>query len=390
MDKIWTRDFVLVSMANFFVAFIFYMILMVLAVYVMHDLGASPAEAGLAVGIFLVAALTARLISGRLIEDVGRTRLMCIGVIIFLVGTVLYPLANSIEWLYLVRAIHGAGFGTACTALGTIATILVPRDRQGEGLGYFLLSLTLASAVGPLVGMTLYNTYGMSPVFYVAIVIAVISYLLARAVKTQPPIPLHERKVKAHGWQAFIEPSAVPIAIVAFFLFVAYASIVTFFSAYMIEIDHTEVGAIFFLVYSVSIIITRPFTGKWGDKHGLSSVLYPSFVIFAVALFLLSIASQAYHIIAAAICMGVGFGAFIAAGQTRAISELHEERIGVATTTYLAIAELGTGFGPFFFGVIVPIIGYSGIYTLSTGICLFAGVLYYFFYTWRKSTKKSA
>lgn len=385
MDKIWTRDFILVSGANFFIAFIYYMVLMVLAVYAMHDLGASPAEAGISVGIFLVAALTARIISGRLIEDVGRTRLMCIGAGIFLVGTVLYPFADSVEWLCLVRAIHGAGFGTACTALGTIAAILVPRNRQGEGLGYFLLSLTLASAIGPLVGMMLYNTYGMSPIFYIGIIIAVISYLLARAVKTQPPIPASERKVKAHGWQAFIEPSAVPIAVVAFFLFVAYASIVTFFSAYMIELDHTEVGAVFFLVYSVSILVTRPFTGRWSDAHGLSSVLYPSFALFAVALFLLSIASEAYHILAAAVCMGVGFGAFIAAGQTRAISNLHEERIGVATTTYLGIAELGTGFGPAFFGLIVPMIGYSGIYTLSTGICLFAGVLYYFFYTWRKS-----
>ncbi len=377
MDKIWTKDFILISTANFITTFIFYTVMIILAVYAMDEMGATPAEAGLAVGVLVIAAMFARIFSGRYIEDIGRTRFMRIGAVIFAGGTMLYPLADTITQLIIVRTLHGVGIGCILTALGTLAAVLVPRKRQGEGLGYFLLSITLASAIGPLVSIIMQEHMSINDIFLLNSILAVIGCILTRFVTEQPPLSKQQRSVRAGGWRAFFEPSAIPIGIVSFLMFLGYAGIAAFFSPYMIEIDLTQAGAFFFLAYSVTILITRPFTGRMSDSKGLSFVLYPSFVFFAVSLAWLSIVTHGWEVLGSAVAMGLGFGAFVAAAQTRAIRGLPNDRIGVATTTFMAISELGTGFGPFLFGMILPMIGYSGVYQLSAVICLVAGGVYW-------------
>lgn len=381
MDKIWTKDFILVSTANFIVTFVYYTLMIILAVYAMDEMGASPAEAGLAVGVLILSTMIARIFSGRYIEDIGRTKFMRIGAVVFAGGTVLYPLADTITQLIIVRTLHGIGFGCILTALGTLAAVLVPRKRQGEGLGYFLLSITLASAIGPLVAILMQENMTITDIFLLDGILAVVGCILTRFVTEQPPLPKQQRSVRASGWHAFFEPSAIPIGIVSFLMFLSYAGIATFFSPYMIELDLTQAGAFFFLAYSITILITRPFTGRLSDSKGLSFVLYPSCVFFAVSLAWLSIVTHGWEVLGSAVAMGLGFGAFVAAAQARAIRGLPTDRIGVATTTFMAISELGTGFGPFFFGLILPMIGYSGVYQLSAVICLVAGGVYYLFYS---------
>ena len=381
MDKIWTKDFILVSTANFIVTFVYYTLMIILAVYAMDEMGASPAEAGLAVGVLILSTMIARIFSGRYIEDIGRTKFMRIGAVVFAGGTVLYPFADTITQLIIVRTLHGIGFGCILTALGTLAAVLVPRKRQGEGLGYFLLSITLASAIGPLVAILMQENMTITDIFLLDGILAVVGYILTRFVTEQPPLPKQQRSIRASGWHAFFEPSAIPIGIVSFLMFLGYAGIATFFSPYMIELDLTQAGAFFFLAYSITILITRPFTGRLSDSKGLSFVLYPSCVFFAVSLAWLSIVTHGWEVLGSAVAMGLGFGAFVAAAQARAIRGLPNDRIGVATTTFMAISELGTGFGPFLFGLILPMIGYSGVYQLSAVICLVAGGVYYLFYS---------
>ena len=52
--------------------------------------------------------------------------------------------------LFVLRFLHGFAFGACSTSIGTIVTALVPDDRKGEGVGYYMLSVTLGAAVGAL------------------------------------------------------------------------------------------------------------------------------------------------------------------------------------------------------------------------------------------------
>ncbi|WP_338450235.1 hypothetical protein R4Z09_29845 [Niallia oryzisoli] len=66
--KLWTKDFLIVSIANFFLYFTFYLLMVALTTFATEKFLATPSEAGLASGIFVIGTLIARLFSGKSID----------------------------------------------------------------------------------------------------------------------------------------------------------------------------------------------------------------------------------------------------------------------------------------------------------------------------------
>ena len=54
--------------------------------------------------------------------------------------------------LFALRLLHGIAYGACSTTIGTIVTALVPDSRKGEGVGYYMLSVTLGRGHRPLPG----------------------------------------------------------------------------------------------------------------------------------------------------------------------------------------------------------------------------------------------
>ena len=50
----------------------------------------------------------------------------------------LYLAGLGLWLLFALRLLHGIAFGTCSTAIGTIVTALVPDNRKGEGVGYYM------------------------------------------------------------------------------------------------------------------------------------------------------------------------------------------------------------------------------------------------------------
>lgn len=152
-SKLWTKEFIINALINFFVAVNFYLLMVVISDYVMKEFGSAPSEAGFAASIFIIGALVMRLFAGKLLVRLGYKETLALGVITGLVMTLLYFAVNNIYLLLLVRFWHGASFGITTTAAATIVADIVPRKRSGEGIAYFSLSQILATAIGPFLGM---------------------------------------------------------------------------------------------------------------------------------------------------------------------------------------------------------------------------------------------
>ncbi|GGJ82469.1 hypothetical protein GCM10007063_01240 [Lentibacillus kapialis] len=70
-DKIWTKDFVLICLANFFIFLGFQMTLPTLPLFV-DELGGSDRQIGLIVGVFTFSALLFIPCAGHALESKGR------------------------------------------------------------------------------------------------------------------------------------------------------------------------------------------------------------------------------------------------------------------------------------------------------------------------------
>src|SRR5699024_3643604 len=110
-------------------------------------------------------------------------------------------------------------------------------SRSGEGIGYFSMSVVLATAVGPLIGVLLVEAFGYTSIFIFSLAMAVISLLLGMIVKA-PAIEKTQTRKKEKGFKLsnYFEPNAVPISFAMFVAAFAYSGILSFITAYTEEI----------------------------------------------------------------------------------------------------------------------------------------------------------
>ena len=207
---------------------------------------------------------------------------------------------------------------------------------------------------------------------------ALLSLGMAALIRVPAAMDEPSQQQTSQGIRGYFEFSVLPLALLSLVIYLCYSSLLSFFSAYVAEVHMLEAGQYFFLVYSAAILLSRPQVGKLADRRGINSVMYPSFVLFALGLGLLSRMHTVYTMFAAAVCCGLGFGTFAAMGQVLAIQKVSKERIGIALSTVLSVSELGTGIGPFLLGGIVGVWGFSGMYILAAVIALICGGVYAF------------
>ena len=175
--RLWTKDFLIISLSNFLLFISFYILMVTLAVYSIDKFHASQSEAGLASSIFVLGAVMVRPIAGKMIDKIGKKKLLMIGLVLFLVMMLLYFPVNSLPLMLLIRFIHGFAFGIGSTATGTIAADIIPASRRGEGLGYFATSMNLAMAVGPFLGLLISQNFDQVMIFVVTTVFSVVAIL---------------------------------------------------------------------------------------------------------------------------------------------------------------------------------------------------------------------
>ncbi|WP_411739126.1 MFS transporter [Peribacillus sp. S4] len=377
--RLWTKDFVIVSSINFFITLIFYLLMVTLAIYAVNELDASTSEAGLISGIFIIGTLIGRLFIGRFIDSIGRKKTLFIGLIFFTLTTILYFVDLGIGFLLVNRLIHGMAMGMASTATGTIVAQIIPPTRKGEGIGYYSMSATLATAIGPFIGLFMAQHTSFQIIFSFCLALGVISLITAFFLYV-PALKVTAKVTESKGFKLsnFIEPKALPISIITLLLAFCYSSVLSFISFYAIEIDLVNTASFFFVVYAVAVLISRPFSGPLMDRKGSNFIMYPAFIIFGVGLLLLSMTTNSFTLLAAGFLIGLGFGNMQSSSQAIAVKLTPPHRMGMATSTFFIMLDAGLGFGPYILGFIIPITGYSTLYVILGVVVIATSVLYYF------------
>jgi len=184
---------------------------------------------------------------------------------------VAYNWTSTILVLLIIRFIHGFGWGASSTASSTIASDIIPKSRLGEGMGYFGLTSTLAMAVAPALGLELLSVYGFNMVFYTSAGVVLISIFIALLIKYHKPdvLPKPEPDVLVKSEETgIIERSAILPAIVIFFVTMTYGAIVSFIALYAGQKQIENIG-LFFTIYAVALLISRPYFGRLTDRKAL-------------------------------------------------------------------------------------------------------------------------
>lgn len=124
---------------------------------------------------YAVAVLAGMPIFGKLSDMYGRKRFFVFGLSIFLLGSALCGIAQSVPQLAIYRAIQGIGGGALLPIAFTIVFDIFPPEKRGKMTGLIGAVFGASSVLGPLLGAFITETISWHWIFYVNVPIGLVS-----------------------------------------------------------------------------------------------------------------------------------------------------------------------------------------------------------------------
>lgn len=374
-EKLWTKDFIIIILINFFVFLNHLMILSTFPFFVSY-LGYSDSISGICATIFSLVAVICRPFIGWMLDNGKRKMILCIGIfgmMLMPMGYLLiYTTIASMFLAILFRMAHGCALACANTSTSTIATDIIPKSRFSEGMGMFGMATALATACAPAIGEVLMEK-SFYLLFSVASIMMLISLILFSGLKT-PPIHVEKQKLV---FKNLVDKNAVPASIVVLIFLLTYGALENYILKFVsLSQDITLSGGLYFTIMAVMLLATRIFIGKIADQKGEAMFVYSCNICMLVALMLLAFIPNNITFIISAALSGYAFGGLEPSLQAMAVSIAPPERRGAANSTFLCAYDIGIGLGGGIAGVFIDFVGYNHMY----GILAIANILSIFIY----------
>lgn len=126
------------------------------------------------VSIYLLTNAMMTPIYGKLIDKIGRKPVFLVGILIFIIGSALSGMSQSMIQLIIFRAIQGVGAGSIVPVSLTIIADLYPVEKRANILGLNSAAWGIASIVGPLAGGFIVDTFSWHWIFLINVPIGIV------------------------------------------------------------------------------------------------------------------------------------------------------------------------------------------------------------------------
>ncbi|RQD67469.1 MFS transporter [Campylobacter hepaticus] len=311
-----------------------FIVLPVLSLYALKLEGANDFLVGFLVGIYALMQMILQVPFGILSDKIGRKKTMLIGLIIFIIGSLICSFADNIYTMLLGRMLQGSG------AIGAVATAMISdfiteenRAKAMAIMGAFIgLSFAASMVISPLMSAK----WGLSSLFDLSAALSLLCIILLYTVVPKENKISHENK-KTPFFHLIKQKNLSMMNLTNFMQKMLMS--ITFLSIPIILVQHLNFNANkLWIIYSIAMIvgfIAMGFAGNLGEKKGLAkSILLWGIIFFTLSYICFTFYHSIIFFIIAIMIFFIGFN-------------LHEPIMQSCASKFCKVHEKGAALGIF-------------------------------------------
>jgi len=380
-DRLWTRDYIFLCLANFMMCFAFYLLVPTLPFYLEAEFDASKSIIGMVLSCYTIAVLAVRPFSGYIADTFQRKPVYLIAYFLFVSIFCGYLLAGTLTILMIIRIAHGLAFGMITTTGNTLVVDVLPSSRRGEGLGYYGVVNNLAMSIGPMIGLFIADTGNFDMIFGCSLAMGVVGMVFATLAKVPRKIPNTANNVLSID--RFFLVKGLRACFTLLLLAIPYGMTTSFIAMYAKELGITANTGLFFTVMAVGLIVSRIGSGRRVDRGLVTKVITQGIIIATLGIiaeamlgFAAGVDIRLGYVIyfLSAFLIGFGYGTMFPAYNTLFINLAPNSRRATASATYLTGWDVGIGLGMWFGGRVAENWGLATVYKIDIALALIAFV----------------
>lgn len=377
-NRLWSPAFTNYGISSGILYMTQYVLVAALPIVITSELSGSDLDAGLAMTYFQIGTILCRIFAGRLIDGFNKRIVLLISTALFFIIMGLFNFTTSLEAVFVLRGLHGVVFALGTTVMATLAVLVLPPNRKGEGVNMFAIFSNIAMVLGPTIGLYALSSYGSMALYIFLTIMTGLAMVLSNIIPLSKELELPKQS-KYKGWHIsqFIENKSLPWALMGLFIGFTYSGVLVFIPIELNSMGAGIWGSAFFAIFALMIIISRPIVGKIYARYGSKIIIYTGLGLFILGLFALGLAITPLAILFTAPLLGLGYGAAQPAFQALAIQSAPIERAGVSTATYFLALDISVGAGSVILAVLASAWGYQYLYMFTALVMVIALALYH-------------
>jgi MFS family permease len=339
-DRLFTARFALMGSFSFTVFLSLFQLLPTAPFHILA-LGGTSVEAGLFLGLLTYASALSAPITGAVADRLGKRRVLIVASVAIMGFSILYALAPSYHVMFALVAVHGVFWSGLLSASSAYLIDLLPTSRRAEGLGYAGFASILAVAVAPNVGLWMFDRGGWQLLCFE---VAALNALMAMIAWTLPPDRRHHTGPFRLKPSDVIEWRVLLVAVTFFLYSFSYGAITSFVAVYA-DAQGVTPRALYFTIFSLTIVASRPVVGRYADQIGHRRLIAPCLALIVVGVALLSVASTRTGFAASAMVFGLGFGSAYPVFVAHLMKTVPQHRRGATFGALIGAFDTGIGTG---------------------------------------------
>ncbi len=338
--------------------------LLPVAPYRILALGGTAAAAGLFLGFLTYSSACTAPLTGALTDRLGPRKVLIVASLAIAGFSLIYAVLPSYPLMLAIVIIHGGFWSGLLSSSATYVTSLVPAGRRAEGMGYWGLSTVLAVSVAPTIGLWVYSHGGWMAMCLESAALNLVMAIIAWAL---PPDRVRDGHPATVTMRTLLEWRVLILSLSLFMYAFGYGGLTSFVALYT-DANAVTPRALYFTLFSLTIVVTRPFIGRLADRIGYRRVFLPCVGLVVLGFAILALGGSRLMLVTSAVVFGIGFGSAYPAYLAHILRFVDENRRGAAFGSIIGAFDTGIGTGSIAMGWIIQRYGFRPAW--ATAACL--------------------